>query len=127
MNTNVTVKRQTAQAKSFRTDIVLSVTTGILMAEGGYDEVHGLMDFFFPGIMTIGSAAMQPVAKEAILKAHPELGKLPPLEDEKWKEWRDSVMKMLPRSIILYGPMDVPQDVIKKSFDDFLDKKDSTK
>lgn len=50
---------------------VLTVATGIMLAKGA--DFQGVMDHFYPGIMTIGCAAMQPAAADEIQRQHPKM------------------------------------------------------
>jgi cytochrome b subunit of formate dehydrogenase len=50
---------------------VLTVVTGIQLVKGG--DFQAVMDVLFPGIFTIGCAAMQPKAAEEIQRQHPKL------------------------------------------------------
>lgn len=58
-------------SKAFPITDVLTVATGIMLAKGA--DFQGVMDHFYPGIMTIGCAAMQPSAAAEIVRQHPKV------------------------------------------------------
>lgn len=57
--------------KSFDIEDVLTVVTGVMLRKGA--DFQGVMDHLYPGIMTIGCAAMQPTAAEEIQRQHPKM------------------------------------------------------
>ena len=61
----------TMTTKTFPIEDVLTVVTGIMLKTGA--DFQGVMDVLYPGIMTIGCAAMQETASEEILRQHPKI------------------------------------------------------
>lgn len=59
--------------KSFPTLAVLGAYTGIVLEERGFGGIHEVFDFFYPGIMTLGVAAMSENIKQLLLANVPEL------------------------------------------------------
>jgi len=45
-------------ARTFKTIAVLEVYGGLVLEDGGFGDVQDVMDHFWPGIMTLGCAAM---------------------------------------------------------------------
>ncbi len=122
MNTNVTRKAVASTERIFGIDAVLSVVTGVLMAEKGFNAVHEIMDLFFPGVMTLGTAAMLPEAQDYIFKKYPFLKDLPPVGSDNWEGWLAERKKELPLQLTLAGPLDVPESVINKRFEEMLSR-----
>lgn len=57
---------------------VVGVFTGrLLKQEDGMAEIHQVMDHLYPGIMTLGIAAMQPAAAKYLGDHVPKLRELP--------------------------------------------------
>lgn len=50
---------------------VLTVVTGIMLERGA--DFQGVMDVLYPGIMTIGCAAMRSHAADEICRQHPKM------------------------------------------------------
>lgn len=85
--------------KTFDTIAVLSITTGILTRK--MEDIYDVMDFFYPGIMTLGLAAMSGEAKKIILAQHPELAAVKIRSGEHFKDDLAEALRKLPYRITL--------------------------
>lgn len=103
--------------KHFKTEAILTVTSGINL--GDFAWVHELMDFLFPGIMTIGVAAMSQIARTELLRQHPSLKDLPEITTRNWSQWLTKNMPLLPKTFEIEGPLNVPNKDVEKAFSDF--------
>ena len=83
---------------------VMGVYTGILLKQGGFGEIHEVMDHFYPGIMTIGVAMMADTAKREVLRQRPECLKLPDCEDIGYERFAARALATFGESIELDGP-----------------------
>jgi hypothetical protein len=106
MDNNLTVKKVEEQKKTFRIVPVLGILTGRVLEEDGYSSIHELMDHFFPGIMTMGSVIMQPIARRAITEQYPFLKDIS-IPGEDWEGWLKKELPRLPGWLDLTGPIEV--------------------
>lgn len=113
--------------KSFPTRAVAGVATGVALEDNAIIGISNVMDLFYPGIMTIGTAAMQPHARDEIYRQHPDLkdfvethGIPVGLTPEACEEWASKCEQSLGLVLQLEGPLEVSHNVAKKHFDDFL-------
>jgi hypothetical protein len=88
--------------KNFNTLDVLSVYTGRLM--NTMDGVYEVMDHFYPGIMTLGIAAMQKTASKEILRQLPQLGSLPTIDGLNFIEEGRKAIEKFGNELALSGP-----------------------
>jgi hypothetical protein len=107
--------------KSFKTIDILPVASGLTLYNGGFAGIQEVMDHFYPGIMTIGCAAMGKDAAEEVKKQLPDLtAKLAePFQESEWEEWSKGVLAQLPETMELEGPTQVDCARVKKNFNDF--------
>jgi hypothetical protein len=92
--------------RAFKAITVLEVYSGFVLEDGGgFGNVHDVMDHFWPGIMTLGCAAMSETAKKEVLRQHPELEKLGLPTEKNWKAWRGRSLAKLPPTLELEGPL----------------------
>lgn len=104
--------------KTFPTLSVAEVYSGFVLQQPS--GIHELMDHLYPGIMTIGTAAMQPVASKYLLEQLPQLADIdPPVDGDDWKEYAKRVVKTLGDTLDVPGPHDVDDAVIGKAFEHF--------
>jgi hypothetical protein len=66
--------------KAFPIENVLTVYTGFCMKRG-VGIAQDVFDHLYPGIMTLGSAAMQPKAADELKRQHPALAELPSIPE----------------------------------------------
>jgi len=92
----------------------------MVLYDGGFNGIHEVMDHFYPGIMTIGCAAMGKDAAKEIQEQLPELAsKLVPFQEGKWKEWSEKVLSQLPETMELEGPLVVDWKRVQENFNEF--------
>lgn len=106
--------------KQFRTIDVLTVLTGIKLSQDA--DFHIVMDHFFPGIMTIGCAMMQPKAAAVIEDQLLEQDLSTPnfkCTSGNYKEWLNSALEVLPEFIEIEGPFGISEEEIEEAFSKF--------
>lgn len=111
--------------KTFDTLDVLTVYTGRMLKQGA--DFHGVMDHLYPGIMTIGTAAMQPSASAVILSQHPDICALGECTRENWRQWAEDARGIIGDTMDVEGPVDVTDKEIDAAFDAFLNTKRSSR
>lgn len=105
--------------KAFPTLAVAGVYTGRLLAPGGFGDIHEVMDHLFPGIMTIGVAAMADVASAEVARQLPQLATLGKPGDNDWQQYADRVVRELGPELSMHGPMAISDAAIGAAFDRF--------
>ncbi len=105
----------TAKAKTFPTLAVVGVYTGTLLQNGGFGALHDVMDHLFPGVMTIGVAAMQPTAAKYLAAHVSGLADLPPVGDD-WRAFADEAVARFGDTITVVGPLNVSEEDIAAAF-----------
>lgn len=83
--------------KSFPIENVLTVFTGVCM-KSGIGMAQDVFDHLYPGIMTLGCAAMQPRAARELLRQHPWLGDVP-----QPAEWNSGVVGPFAEAAKIYA------------------------
>jgi hypothetical protein len=73
--------------KTFSTAAVLGVYTGRILNSDGFAPIHEVMDFFFPGIMTLGCAHMLDVASAEVARQYPDVVDLGPCTETNYQEY----------------------------------------
>lgn len=113
--------------KSFRIESVLGIVTGFVLEDGGFGGMQELMDHFYPGIMTIGCAAMSPAAKAEILRQHPKLREVAVhcpeggrLTSEQIADFLRYARVCVGDTLEIQGPLEVSSDEAAKAFSEFL-------
>jgi len=86
--------------KAFPIKDILSVSTGIMVSDKKMQGVYDVMDFFYPGITTIGLAYMQETAAEKIFEQHPVLRDVN-IQSPTWKEDLERELSTLPQFMVL--------------------------
>ena len=81
---------------------VLGLYTGICLKS--FSEIHKTLDHFYPGIMTLGVAAMGETARREILRQHPELAELPKCTSANYKQYAADALTRFGEAIPLVGP-----------------------
>lgn len=111
--------------KAFDIEDVLTVVTGVMLRKGA--DFQGVMDHLYPGIMTIGCAAMWPTAAEEIQRQHPKLRDFCKRnefnEADDRLSWCDGIVRaarvVFGSTLEIDGPHEVSNDRIQAAFDDF--------
>lgn len=110
--------------KAFSMAAVAGVATGVTLEQHGMAGIQEVMDHFFPGIMTIGCAAMMPVAQEEIARQHPKLweyvarhGSIQGAENA--ARFLKAVTMELGETLELDGPLEVSEGEATQRFADF--------
>lgn len=91
--------------KQFSTLAVLGVATGIVLEDGGFSGIHEVMDHFYPGIMTLGCAAMSEQAAREVKRQIPHISALGPCTSENWKEYAGRAVDVLGERLSIDGPV----------------------
>ena len=102
--------------KEFSTLAVAGVYTGRVLEHGGMNGIHEVMDHLYPGIMTIGIAAMADRASDVIGEQLPALAALGKPTDDGWQAYADSVVKHLGPTLWVSGPDPVSKAEISAAF-----------
>jgi hypothetical protein len=102
--------------KVFPADVVLSAYSGRFVCKD-FGDVHELMDLFYPGIMTLGLAAMSTRAAAELRRQFPILGDVPAFR-EPWQEWKIAALAVLPPTFEVTGPHELPEGEIERAFDE---------
>ena len=101
--------------KQFPMHAALTIWTGRVC--GDFGEAHMLMDHFFPGIMTIGMAAMAYRGKAEVEAQFPRITEAAFLKDDWSQQGVINAIQHLGGTIELEGPIDVPQEEAEAAFD----------
>lgn len=104
--------------KSFPMHAALTIWTGRVC--GDFGEAHNLMDHFFPGIMTIGMAAMSERGKAEVESQFPRIAEAAFLRDDWSQQGVINAVQQLGSEIELEGPIDVPKAEAEAAFDRFF-------
>jgi hypothetical protein len=83
---------------------VLGVYTGIVLKQGGFGEIHEVMDHLYPGIMTLSAARMAKTASKEVGRQHPELADLGECGSHNYEQYSASALKRFGESIPIEGP-----------------------
>lgn len=101
--------------KSFPTLAVLGVYTGYCL--GDFSDIAEVMDHLYPGVMTMGQAAMQPRAAQVIERQHGQLAELPNIAAMGWRAFVASdAVKALGPTLDVIGPDDVSDLEVSAAF-----------
>ena len=106
--------------RPFATLDVLGVYTGYVLREKGFAGVHEVMDHFFPGIMTIGVAAMFPRAAAEVKRQIPSVVEVPGDPKDDWKAYADAAVRVLGETLELEGPITLGDGEVQHAFDEFM-------
>ncbi len=103
--------------KTFSTEAVFTVVTGIVLCD--YGLAAEVMDHLYPGIMTIGQAAMQGHASEAIQLQHPKMREFlrtatPAKED--WQAFNTEAKLHFGSELEIEGPLNPSNETISEAF-----------
>ena len=111
--------------KRILTSTALSILTGRLC--GSFADMQEAMDVFYPGIMTLGCAAMLPRAQGIIKSLCPELAAAaehhPYIQSEDVDTFIAAVKDLseqFPDGVTISGPDSVDYQTAKSHFDDFI-------
>ncbi len=102
--------------KAFSTLAVMGVSSGLLLEEGGFGKIHEVFDHFYPGIMTMGVAAMSSRAAAEVDRQVPNM--VHPHPGEKWQTFAKRGLVVLGDTIELSGPIAVSDDEASQAFDE---------
>ncbi len=83
---------------------VLGVYTGLVLKQGGFSEIHDVMDHLYPGIMTLGCAHMAGTARKEVLRQHPEFAELPECDSGNWEQFASDALAKFGPTIDVVGP-----------------------
>lgn len=97
---------------------VVGVSTGYVLKEKGFGEIHEVMDHLYPGIMTMGCAAMMTTAADHLKAQIAELKDLPPCMGVNWRDVAAAALDKFGPTIEVDGPHDVNSETVAKAFDD---------
>ena len=103
--------------KTFGTLAVMGAYTGYLLEENGFGKIHEVFDHFFPGIMTLGVAALSKHASAEIARQCPEVKDVRG-DPADWKTFGPASIAALGSTIDLRGPTEVSEVTIRHAFDD---------
>jgi hypothetical protein len=108
--------------KAFPIENVLTVYTGFCMKQG-VGMAQDVFDHLYPGIMTLGCAAMADTAAKELLRQHPTLAELPTMPDDGGMPAVNRVVaaarKRFGDTLEVEGPHDVTETAISEAFDRF--------
>jgi len=111
--------------KRILTSTALSILTGRLC--GSFADMQEAMDVFYPGIMTLGCAAMLPRAQGIIKSLCPELAAAaehhPYIQSEDVDTFIAAVKDLseqFPDGVTISGPDSVDLQTVKSHFDDLI-------
>jgi hypothetical protein len=102
-------------AKAFGTLAVMGVFTGRVLEEHGFGRIHEVMDHLYPGIMTMGVAAMAEQAAAEIGRQVP--GALPWTEGDDWRDYGRRAVAALGPTLNIIGPHRVTTEEADAAFD----------
>jgi hypothetical protein len=107
--------------KDFDIEDVLTVVTGVVIrAPSNFQEV---MDVLFPGIFTIGCAAMQPTAAKELQRQHPKIREFLRTAPVPSKDTLDDFIQLaricFGDKLSVTGPLNVKHSEIKEAFEEF--------
>ncbi len=107
-------------SKEFPTLAVMGVYTGFVLGKGpdGFAGIHEIMDHFYPGIMTIGVAAMSEDAADEVAFQRPEVKNVPG-DPKDWEAYAAACLAALGPTLKLDGPLNTDEGTIRKAFADF--------
>ena len=103
--------------KLFPTAGILGAFTGVVLVDRGFNDIHDVLDHLFPGIMTLGCAAMQPHAAIEILRQHPSIVDLGPCTSENYQEWYTDAIDKFGPTMEIDGPLEVSDIEISRAFE----------
>jgi hypothetical protein len=107
--------------KAFPTLDVMGVYTGFVLNPKGFAGTHEVMDHFYPGIMTIGTAAMAPNASKEIARQIPEVATVSG-DPAKWEEYGHDAVRLLGPTLELDGPLNPSTAEVSGAFESFMEK-----
>lgn len=81
---------------------VLGVYTGRVLSVGGFDQIHEVLDHFYPGIMTLGCAMALPTAQKEVLRQVPAVAEIPSPGNN--AEWGAKVSAYAALALEKFGP-----------------------
>lgn len=115
--------------KAFNTLAVFGVVTGRLLdtRPGAFAEIHEVMDHFYPGIMTIGMAAMLHNGQKIVEQQVPRVKDFPFPETDNpvaaLPEYNAKLVEAFGPTIEIDGPAEYTDGQVRQAFDEFLTKK----
>ena len=83
---------------------VLGVYTGRVLGQGGFSDIHAVLDHLYPGIMILGCALVAKTASREILRQHPEFGELPECTKETWSAYAEAALAKYGPTLSVTGP-----------------------
>lgn len=114
-------------ARTFKTEAVLGAYTGIC-PPCGFSSIHDVLDHLFPGIMTIGCAAVtgSGVGPREIAKRQPSISEYiekngGPTTDN-WESWFQAAINGLGEDMELSGPSANQSELATEAFDSWKDR-----
>lgn len=113
--------------KTFKAIVLLQAATGRVLPPGTMSDVHEFFDHLYPGIMTLGLAAMTPYTQQHVVKEFPILGELPKFTDENWPHTTVEALEMLPESFEVEGPLAISEGTADQAFEEMWRRIDKLK
>ena len=105
-------------SKQFPIAAIGGVLSGTCLEERGMAGIQSVMDHFYPGIMTIGCAAMQPAAAAEIRRQLPALaewfGMFHHVKD--YSAFVESTRREFGDTLPLDGPLEVSDSEVEAAF-----------
>ncbi|HEU4368307.1 MAG TPA: hypothetical protein VFV05_08800 [Methylomirabilota bacterium] len=108
----------TTNTRSFPTLAVVGTYTGRLLVPGGFGDIHDVMNHLYPGIMTMGLAAMAEHAARHLGEHVPGLRDLPAYDEDAGPgAYADLAVERLGPTLLVPGPANTSNAEIEAAFD----------
>lgn len=102
--------------KEFSTLGVLGVYTGRVVDPAGFASTADVLDYLFPGVMTLGMATVSRIAAREIARQHPHLAALPKCTVENWRAWGEAAVAVLGPTLIVEGPYTPAENALNEAW-----------
>lgn len=115
--------------KKFKTLAVVGAHSGKLLEHGGFGDIHDVFDHLYPGIMTLGVAAMADSAARELLAQEPRLMMFDEVAYQKLgiDSFKHAAIGVLGESVEIDGPVHVSKTDIKSAFDAMAERVNSNR
>lgn len=115
--------------KQFKTLAVVGAYSGRLLEHGCFGDIHDVFDHLYPGIMTLGVAAMADNASRELLIQEPRLMMFDEVAFQKLgiDQFKHSALCVLGESIEVDCPVHVSKTDIKSAFDAMAERVNSNR